>query len=162
MPEGVVAEVIDGYATLDFVDSSLRRVALGRLLRAAGDNPRLVEPITREGPRAKYRVPEDLAAQAGLIDVQGINPVGDTGFSDALASVGNAGARPTQPSARNTHAGQTPAKDVLGNVSVATRVEPPKRGPGRPKKLSGEFVAPEAPKPKPVVEEPAVEPATES
>ena len=63
MPEGVISEVVDGFATIDFVDGSLKGAALARLMDIGG--PASIQTITREGPRRKYRVPEGNAAQAG-------------------------------------------------------------------------------------------------
>lgn len=153
MPEGVIAEVADGYATLDFVNPALKNAALGRLINIGG--PESVKKITRDGPRFKYRVPEDVAAEAGLLDVAGAVR-GDTGYSQALAEVGHAGARPEQPTSANTFSGATPKEEVLqgghvatthpptfGTASTAHVEAPPKRGPGRPKKI----VAPDEPEP---------------
>jgi hypothetical protein len=78
MPEGIVATVDDGFATLDFVDPSLRGPALASLLEIGG--PATIETITRQGPRRQYRVPEGNAREAGLLDgdshVRGLNADG--------------------------------------------------------------------------------------
>jgi hypothetical protein len=66
MPQGIVATVEDGFATLDFVDKSLRGPGLNRLLDIGG--PATIETITRKGPRRTYRVPEGNARLAGLLD----------------------------------------------------------------------------------------------
>lgn len=66
MPEGIVAEVDSGFATLDFVDTTLRGPSLHKLLEIGG--PATIETITRRGPRRQYRVPEGNARAAGLID----------------------------------------------------------------------------------------------
>ena len=66
MPAGVAAVVDEGFATLDFVDKTLRGPALTRLLKIGG--PRSIEVLTREGPRKQYRVPEGNAREAGLVD----------------------------------------------------------------------------------------------
>jgi hypothetical protein len=139
----VISEVVDGFATIDFVDGSLKGAALARLMDIGG--PASIQTITREGPRRKYRVPEGNAAQAGLLDVAG-RARGDTGYSAALAVVGGAGARPEQPTSANTYVGQTPKEQALGGGHIATtnlagQPEPAKRGPGRPKKTT----APEPP-----------------
>lgn len=152
MPEGVIAEVVDGYATIDFVDGALKGPALARVMQISG--PASIQTITREGPRRKYRVPEDAANEAGLLDVAG-RARGDTGHAAALADVGNAGARPEQPTSANTYAGATPKEEALAGGHVATthpptlgtastaaaavqepEAAPPKRGPGRPKKTA--------------------------
>lgn len=69
MPEGIVATVDDGFATLDFVDKSLRGPALQALLEIGG--PATIETLTRVGPRRQYRVPEGNAREAGLLDGEG-------------------------------------------------------------------------------------------
>jgi len=66
MPEGVEAVVEDGFATIDFVDPSLRGPGLAKLFEL-GTPPELVEKLTR-APRAVYRVPEGNAREAGLLD----------------------------------------------------------------------------------------------
>lgn len=66
MPEGIVATVDDGFATLDFVDVSLRGPSLRALIDIGGAES--IETITRVGPRRMYRVPVGNAVQAGLID----------------------------------------------------------------------------------------------
>lgn len=66
MPEGIVATVDDGFATLDFVDTSLRGPALTKLIEIGG--AATIETITRVGPRRQYRVPEGNAREAGLLD----------------------------------------------------------------------------------------------
>ena len=118
MPEGVIAEVRDGFATLDFVDPALKAAGLGRLLKVAGRGA--VETVTREGPRRKYRVPEEVAAEAGLLDVVGAGERGDTGAAAALAAVGNAGARPEQPTARNSVFPQTTYSDAVESLLPST------------------------------------------
>jgi len=66
MPQGIIATVDNGFATLDFVDPSLRGPALTKLLEIGG--PESIETITRVGPRRQYRVPEGNATEAGLLD----------------------------------------------------------------------------------------------
>ncbi|QFG11162.1 hypothetical protein PBI_CLOVERMINNIE_15 [Gordonia phage CloverMinnie] len=65
MPEGIIAEVEDGFATIDFVDRSLRGPGLSKLLEFG---PETVETLTRSGPRRVYRVPEGNAREVGLLD----------------------------------------------------------------------------------------------
>lgn len=65
MPEGIIVEVEDGFATVDFVDRSLRGPGLNKLLEFG---PETVETLTRSGPRRVYRVPEGNAREAGLLD----------------------------------------------------------------------------------------------
>jgi len=67
MPAGVEVTVVDGFATIDFVDRSKRGPGLAALLEVCG--PDLVQTLTREGPRRLYRVPEGNARAAGLLDV---------------------------------------------------------------------------------------------
>ncbi|UYL88125.1 hypothetical protein SEA_EVAA_14 [Gordonia phage Evaa] len=67
MPEGIIATVDEGFATLDFVDRSLRGPAIQKLLEIGG--PETIETLTRSGPRRQYRVPEGNAREAGLLDV---------------------------------------------------------------------------------------------
>ncbi|WIC89995.1 hypothetical protein SEA_SISKO_13 [Gordonia phage Sisko] len=66
MPEGIIAEIDEGFATLDFVDRSLRGPALQKLIEIDGGAS--IEVQTRSGPRKKYRVPEGNAREAGLLD----------------------------------------------------------------------------------------------
>lgn len=66
MPEGIIATVDNGFATLDFVDRDLRGPALAELISIGG--PESVETLSRSGPRRQYRVPEGNAREAGLLD----------------------------------------------------------------------------------------------
>lgn len=66
MPEGIIAEVDEGFATIDFVDRSLRGPGLQKLIEIGGGAS--VDVLTRSGPRKKYRVPEGNAREAGLLD----------------------------------------------------------------------------------------------
>lgn len=141
MPKGVEAVVEDGFATIDFVDPALRGPGLQKLIEIGG--PEMIETITREGPRRRYRVPEGNAREAGLIDspVQALER-GDTGFAAALADASPAGARPDpQAVSRAYGSGQgtyhgalrpgvndgsqqvTSDADVLGTQSVQTTVD---------------------------------------
>lgn len=125
MPAGIEAVVEDGFATLDFTDRTLLGPALAKL---AEDGVRVTKQ-TRVGPRARYVLPEGDAVAAGLIDGATAKPPalahGDTGFAAALAGVGSAGARPEQPTSRNTYVGATPAAAVMAVPGPATTVKPP-------------------------------------
>ncbi len=67
MPAGVEVVVKEGFATIDFVDGTLRGPGLAKLLEV-GTPPEAIEKLTREGPRAVYVVPEGNAREAGLLD----------------------------------------------------------------------------------------------
>ncbi|MGC7194371.1 hypothetical protein RA997_22750, partial [Mycobacteroides abscessus subsp. abscessus] len=67
MPAGIAVVVEDGYATIDFVDKSLRGPGLARLFEI-GTPPDAIEKQTRSGPRPLYVVPEGNAREAGLLD----------------------------------------------------------------------------------------------
>lgn len=71
MPAGVFVDIADGFAVIDFVDKGRRGAGLNALL--AVDGPGVVETLTRSGPRIVYRVPEDVARVAGLLDEQPLN-----------------------------------------------------------------------------------------
>ncbi|MED5812926.1 hypothetical protein VST63_11195 [Mycolicibacterium sp. 050232] len=65
MPDGINVEVTtDGDAVIEFVDPALRGPVLGALNKIGA----AVSVDTRSGRRFLYRVPEEAAAQAGLID----------------------------------------------------------------------------------------------
>lgn len=66
MPAGIIATVDNGFAILDFLDPTLRGPALAALTELGGAES--IEPMTRSGPRKKYRVPADNAAQLDLLD----------------------------------------------------------------------------------------------
>lgn len=123
MPAGIEAVVEDGFTTLDFVDRSLVGPAL-ETLRLAGSK---VSKVTRVGPRTQYRLTEADAVAAGLLDAATVRPealaYGDTGYAEDLESVGNAGARPHQPTVRgNAYVGKTSAKDVMAIPGPSTTV----------------------------------------
>ncbi|WP_454232033.1 hypothetical protein [Mycolicibacterium fortuitum] len=65
MPAGVDVVVEDGFATIEFVDRSLRGPGLAKLLEV-GTPPELIEKVTL--PRLAYIVPEGNARLAGLLD----------------------------------------------------------------------------------------------
>jgi hypothetical protein len=154
MPEGVIAEVIDGYATIEFIDPELKGPALSRLLAIGG--PESIETMTRQGPRRRYRVPEGNASEAGLLDVIEALPVGDSGFADALAEAHLQATEweSPQPSARTTYVGETPAAEVNnGDHHVATVVSD--HGPALPLTLvRGERPEPQEPEP---AEQPSID-----
>lgn len=90
MPDGVVVEVEDGFAIIDFVDRKKRGPGLRKLVERYG--PEVIETLTRTGPRRMYRVPEGNAREVGLIDTPPVPaaPVAaapavtyDDGFPDA-------------------------------------------------------------------------------
>lgn len=142
MPQGVEVYVEGGFATIDFVDRTLRGPGLSRLIDSGG--PSIIEKMTRSGPRVQYRVPEGNAREAGLLDTpaDGVRPDRvDLGMAEALASASTEGARPVQPGSHNSfsqtmRAGEyrtgitdeatfeSTAEAVLGHTSVATTVSP--------------------------------------
>lgn len=67
MPAGISVVVENGFATIDFVDKSLRGRGLARLFEI-GTPPDAIEKQTRSGPRPLYVVPEGNAREAGLLD----------------------------------------------------------------------------------------------
>lgn len=86
MPDGVVVEVEDGFAVIDFVDRKKRGPGLRKLVERYG--PEVIETLTRTGPRRMYRVPEGNAREVGLIDIPPPAPAAapvtyDDGFPDA-------------------------------------------------------------------------------
>lgn len=83
MPAGIVATIEDGFATLDFVDKTLKGRALAKLIEVGG--PRSIDIDTHSGRRYLYTVPEGNAREAGLLD-------GATPTPPAVAAV-----RPTEP-----------------------------------------------------------------
>lgn len=66
MPAGIVATIDNGFATLDFVDKTLKGRALARLIEIGG--PRSIDIDTHSGRRYLYRVAEGNAREAGLLD----------------------------------------------------------------------------------------------
>lgn len=119
MPEGIIAEIDGGFATIDFVDRSLRGPALQKLLEIGG--PETIETLTRSGPRRQYRVPEGNAREAGLIDEAGTLVRGDTGSADRLASAGQTTGSPEATSSHNVWStGRDPVEDLS---PISTSVE---------------------------------------
>ncbi|AEJ91813.1 hypothetical protein THORA_14 [Mycobacterium phage Thora] len=129
MPEGIIATVEDGFATIDFVNPELRGPALAALLELGG--PGTIETISRRGPRRLYRVPEGNAEEVGLLD-------GDEGPAtwSAGADTGRAAAlKAADPnvvggddwhtpilehSSRNAYVGTVANEDVLDRTQVYT------------------------------------------
>lgn len=132
MPEGIIATVDGGYATLDFTDKSKRGPALAALIESGG--PGIVETISRSGPRRKYRVPEGNARELGLIDDETEGAVysagHDTGSaarlseSDPQAGLdGGDVSRPVAPTSANAFVGQTSAADERALALPPQQVE---------------------------------------
>ncbi|AXN53287.1 hypothetical protein PBI_THONKO_15 [Mycobacterium phage Thonko] len=123
MPEGIIATVEGGFATVDIIDPQTRHEKLAELIEIGG--PGSVETITRVGPRRQYRVPVGNAQAAGLLDgdeVAAVRTAGhDSGAADALVAADpnvNAGTdaaewhTPTaEHTSRNAYVGQTSAAD---------------------------------------------------
>lgn len=61
---GIQIEIVDGFAHIEFLDSSVRGGALRALLDAGG--PGLID-VDTSGTRKTYIVPESVAQQAGLL-----------------------------------------------------------------------------------------------
>ncbi|NOR03693.1 hypothetical protein HGK72_26945 [Mycolicibacterium fortuitum] len=76
MPAGVDVVVEDGFATIEFVDRSLRGPGLAKLLEV-GTPPELIEKVTL--PRLAYIVPEGNARLAGLLDEADVPEFADGG-----------------------------------------------------------------------------------
>lgn len=126
MAEGVIAEVVDGVATLEFSDPAKKGPALARLLEIGG--PGSIQTLTREGPRRRYRVPEGNAAEAGLLDGGGSLLLGDSGFGEKLADAHNGDradpSRPDAPTSANAVVGTTTFAEARQSTQhVATTVE---------------------------------------
>lgn len=66
MAEGVLVEVEDGFAHIQFLDKSKAGPAIDALLKQVG--PGLISVDTRSNPRKTYIVPEGVARDVGLID----------------------------------------------------------------------------------------------
>jgi hypothetical protein len=66
MAEGILAEVEDGFARIQFLDPSKRGPALAKLIEVGG--PELIDVDTRSNPRKTYIVPESIAQDAGLLE----------------------------------------------------------------------------------------------
>lgn len=132
MPVGVEVVVEEGFATIDFVDGTLRGPGLAKLL-AIGTPPDAIEKLTREGPRAVYVVPEGNAREAGLLDeatefvapADGIEKVGIELPADGTVTevVLNGGDSPFEPlPVIENPDGTTPLEAVVGSVDAAEAV----------------------------------------
>ena len=66
MADGVQVEVENGFAHIQFLDSSKKGPVLTQLLELVG--PELIGIDTRSNPRKTYIVPEGTARDAGLLD----------------------------------------------------------------------------------------------
>lgn len=129
MPAGIIATVDGGFATIDFLDKSLRGPALQELVEIGG--PASIETITRDGPRRKYRVPVGNAQTAGLLDGDEVGDVWSAG-RDTGAAAATVAADPNvnpgadnanwhtpvdQYTSANAYVGQVPNATVLHNRS---------------------------------------------
>lgn len=116
MPQGVAVFVEHGFATIDFIDTSLRGQGLATLLEHTPAG--LVEKMTRSGPRVLYRVPEGNARDAGLLDEVSQTDVPfadkvDLGFAQALVDA--------DPNAYDENHWHAPLHTVEGHSYVAGR-----------------------------------------
>ncbi|ACF05015.1 hypothetical protein Nigel_12 [Mycobacterium phage Nigel] len=123
MPAGIIATVDGGFATIDFLDKSLRGPALAELVEIGG--PASVETITRDGPRRKYRVPVGNAQAAGLLDGDEVGDVWSAGRDTGAAAATVAADPNVNPGADNanwhTPVDQyTSANKYVGQVPNAT------------------------------------------
>ena len=127
MPAGIIATVDNGFATLDFVDKSLRGPALAELVEIGG--PASIETITRDGPRRKYRVPAGNAQAAGLLDGDEVGDVWSAGRDTGAAAATKASDPNVNPgtdhanwhtpvdqyTSANSYVGKVPNATVLHN-----------------------------------------------
>lgn len=108
MPAGVDVAVEDGFATIEFVDRSLRGPGLAKLL-AVGTPPELIEKVTL--PRLAYIVPEGNARLAGLLDeAEAIEVPADGSFTE-LVSEDSGGPYTVLPEIENPD-GTTPLEPI--------------------------------------------------
>ena len=119
MPKGVDATVENGFATIEFVDQSLRGPGLAALF-AAGTQPELVEKVTR--PRVAYIVPEGNARAAGLLD-EAIEAPADGTWTE-LVSTDTGGPYTILPEIENPD-GTTPLDAIIGTVEIPAGVPVP-------------------------------------
>lgn len=102
MPAGVEVVVADGFATIDFVDTSKKGPGLQALLEV-GTPPGAIEKLSRSGPRVLYVVPEGNAREAGLLDE--VSEVDTLQKPDTSSATNATGAVPPEfPSTRDLHA----------------------------------------------------------
>ena len=123
MPAGIIATVDNGFATIDFVDKSLRGPALAELVEIGG--PASIETITRDGPRRKYRVPAGNAQAAGLLDGDEVGDVWSAGRDTGAAAATKASDPNVNPGADNANwhtpvDQHTSANKYVGQVPNAT------------------------------------------
>jgi hypothetical protein len=64
--EGILVEVVDGFARIQFMDRSKTGSGLAALIAVGGAE--LIDVDTRSEPRKVYIVPESIAVEAGLLD----------------------------------------------------------------------------------------------
>lgn len=65
MAEGVDVDIVDGIAELTFHDAQIKGEALAKLIELGGPHAVAVDT---GGTKRSYKVSEELAAKAGLID----------------------------------------------------------------------------------------------
>lgn len=118
MPAGIIATVDNGWATIDFVDQSLRGQALADLVEIGG--PGSIETITRDGPRRKYRVPEQFAQTAGLLDGDEVGRVHSAGQDTGAAAALVAADPNVNPGADNANWHTPVAEHTSANAYVGT------------------------------------------
>ncbi|AGU91935.1 hypothetical protein ADAWI_12 [Mycobacterium phage Adawi] len=123
MPAGIIATVDNGYATIDFLDKSLRGPALAELVEIGG--PASIETITRDGPRRKYRVLVGNAQAAGLLDGDEVGDVWSAGRDTGAAAATKASDPNVNPGADNANwhtpvDQHTSANAYVGKVPNAT------------------------------------------
>lgn len=132
VPAGINVLIENGFATLDFVDTSIRGTSLAALVTHTPAG--LIEKMTRSGPRVQYRVPEGNARAAGLVDgstsVSSMPDRDDLQFAQKLVDA--------DPNAAGADQGwhqmiPTVAEDarVAGRDGAQARIEGPLR-PNRP------------------------------
>lgn len=64
--EGIMIEVADGFARIQFLDKEKRGSGLAALIAVGG--PELIDVDTRSNTHKTYIVPESIAVEAGLLD----------------------------------------------------------------------------------------------